>query len=199
MQKLHDKCTVVGCSFEHHARGLCASHYAQLKRGVTDFDVIKTRSTVKIDQCIEEGCCDPVKAKGLCKSHYQRLLRHGHTKYRDRTKPAKECCISGCNHVLYANRMCSNHYQKDRRLSVYGISLNDYFQMMKDQNSVCKICKKSESSIDGSSGKVRDLAVDHCHATNAVRGLLCVTCNRGLGFFKDDPDLLKAAIKYLSD
>ena len=198
MKKIHDTCTVANCSFEHHARGLCASHYAQFKRGVTEFDAIKTRAVDKPVECIEEGCAAEVKAKGLCKAHYQRLLRHGHTKYRDRTKPAKECCISGCDHVLYSNGMCSNHYQKDRRMSVYGLRLMDYFNMFAEQQGVCKICNKPEVRVDGASGKLRDLSVDHCHATNAVRGLLCSSCNTGLGLFKDNPDLLKAAIEYLS-
>jgi hypothetical protein len=125
-------------------------------------------------------------------------LRHGHTKYRDRTKPAKQCCISGCDHVLYANNMCSNHYQKDRVLQKHNLSLNDYLIMLKEQNGLCFICKKQETRKHGNSGKTKDLSVDHCHTNGNVRGLLCGSCNTGLGLFNDDPNLLKAAIEYLS-
>ena len=43
----------------------------------------------------------------------------------------------------------------------------------------------------------RDCHIDHCHDTGKVRGLLCATCNKGLGLFKDSVPNLKAAINYL--
>jgi hypothetical protein len=56
----------------------------------------------------------------------------------------------------------------------------------------CQICG---CGIPENSG--RALNVDHCHVTGAVRGVLCNRCNRGLGFFLDDPALLRAAADYL--
>ena len=73
----------------------------------------------------------------------------------------------------------------------FGITSSDYTRMWEDQGGVCKICKQPEPV------KGRSLAVDHCHTTGKVRGLLCGLCNGGLGKFRDNPQLLKEAINYL--
>lgn len=55
----------------------------------------------------------------------------------------------------------------------------------------CMICKKQLLAS-------KDRHVDHDHRTNRVRGVLCFTCNKGIGQFKDDPSLLQLAIEYLT-
>jgi hypothetical protein len=76
---------------------------------------------------------------------------------------------------------------------LYNISIEDYEKLLKTQNYRCAIC---ESKI-GNSRSSR-LFVDHCHQSLKVRGLLCSSCNHGLGQFKDSPKLLAKAIKYLT-
>lgn len=73
----------------------------------------------------------------------------------------------------------------------YGITLEQYELLFAKQNQCCAICKKHQSEFDTS------LAVDHCHLTGKVRGLLCYNCNMGLGRFKDNINYLKEAILYL--
>lgn len=73
----------------------------------------------------------------------------------------------------------------------YGITIQQYNQMLEEQNYKCKICGKHQSE-----NKTK-LAVDHCHETGMVRGLLCFNCNTGLGKFLDSPTLLENALKYL--
>ena len=73
----------------------------------------------------------------------------------------------------------------------YGITLQQYNQMLEDQNGVCAICGKADE-VEG-----RRMAIDHNHDTGEVRGLLCGTCNRGLGNFQDSIDMLKKATDYL--
>jgi len=72
----------------------------------------------------------------------------------------------------------------------YGITLDDYRAMLEAQAGGCAICHAPEP--EGQS-----LHVDHDHDTGAVRGLLCFTCNAGIGMFAHDIDLLSAAVAYL--
>lgn len=82
---------------------------------------------------------------------------------------------------------------------LYGITLEQYQEMHESQGGVCKICGKTESSKDYKYQKIRKLAVDHCHTTNKIRGLLCGNCNSILGHAKDSKDVLLKCIAYLSD
>jgi hypothetical protein len=151
----------------------------------------------KLPECTEEGCVEPVKAKGLCKAHYQRLLRHGHTRYTDRKRPARICIISGCDNYLYAKDLCHAHYAKQRKWEAAGVDAARYQEMLHAQGGVCAICHRPETSPDKASGKTKDLAIDHDHATGAIRALLCSNCNRGLGLFNDSIELLAKAREYV--
>jgi hypothetical protein len=166
-------------------------------RGSLPSEPIKARVMQKLPECEEDGCSEPVKAKGLCKMHYQRLLRHGHTRYRDRKKPAKSCDILECDNILYAKGLCHAHYIKQLKWKSRGVDAHRYQEMLREQNNVCAICGKPERRPDKASGKIKDLAVDHCHATGAVRALLCSNCNTALGLFNDDPALLVKAQAYV--
>jgi len=77
-------------------------------------------------------------------------------------------------------------------VKMFGITLEDYNRMLKDQDSCCKICGKH------SDDERQALAVDHCHTTGNIRGLLCKDCNTGLGLLKDSIPILQKAIEYMS-
>lgn len=79
----------------------------------------------------------------------------------------------------------------------FGITLDEYNELLEKQNYVCAVCNKPEKEIHPQSKKIRNLNVDHCHETGKIRGLLCNSCNRGIGLLRDDPNLLFAAIQYL--
>lgn len=85
-----------------------------------------------------------------------------------------------------------------RLLKQFGISIEEYKSMLEDQNYLCKICNKPETARSNV-GRIKDLAVDHCHKTGKIRGLLCQSCNVALGHFDDSLDKLESAIKYLKE
>lgn len=80
----------------------------------------------------------------------------------------------------------------------YSITLEKYNELLNQQNGVCAICKKSESTLD-KQGNLANLCVDHDHISGKIRGLLCRMCNSALGKFKDDINLLNSAIQYLKN
>ena len=83
-------------------------------------------------------------------------------------------------------------FKKKRKLyriqKNYNITAKEYKQMLLLQDNKCKIC----------GSYMEKPHVDHCHKTNEIRGVLCPSCNMGLGMFKDDPIILTQAIKYLN-
>lgn len=81
------------------------------------------------------------------------------------------------------------------RLKRRGLTESQYKKLFDEQNGFCAICRQPEISIR--MGRIRNLAIDHNHTTDKVRGLLCNRCNRGLGYFLDRSALLEAAVSYL--
>ena len=77
--------------------------------------------------------------------------------------------------------------------SRYGLSVDDYSEMLNKQNGGCAICGTTKPG-----GRYDKLHVDHCHETGKVRGLLCHNCNRALGLLGDNISTLTNAINYLN-
>jgi hypothetical protein len=80
----------------------------------------------------------------------------------------------------------------------YGMSIYDYRQMVEDQGNACKICRKSFSSEYLENREIKSPAVDHCHKTGNVRGILCYACNAYLGHIKDDAGAALRMLAYLN-
>lgn len=102
----------------------------------------------------------------------------------------------GHHHALYAARREEqperySRYSRIGRLRRYGLTLDDFDNMMAEQSGVCAIC--------GSPPKKNSLQVDHDHLSEAVRGLLCASCNALLCVFENPPckDWLDCAEEYL--
>lgn len=113
-------------------------------------------------------------------------------------------CKDGHRHIckLCANAVCRKYYANNtekaktatkrcRMMTMYGMSLSDYERLLQAQGMSCAICRTK------SPGGLGRFHVDHCHSTGRIRGLLCHSCNTGLGLFKDSDVNLRRAIEYL--
>lgn len=74
----------------------------------------------------------------------------------------------------------------------YGVCNVKYHEILAQQRGQCAICRSTLNS-----SRYTKLAVDHCHRTGKVRGLLCTNCNTAIGLMKDSPVRLVAASEYL--
>jgi hypothetical protein len=74
----------------------------------------------------------------------------------------------------------------------YNVNVEWYEAKLKEQNNCCAICKNKQAGN-------KSYAVDHCHKTEKVRGLLCDVCNRAIGMLNDDVNILQNAINYLKE
>lgn len=79
----------------------------------------------------------------------------------------------------------------------YGITIEEYNKKLEEQNFICEICGNKETSTDGKNGSTRKLAIDHCHNSLKIRGLICNRCNTTLGKVKDNIELLEKMKQYL--
>jgi hypothetical protein len=98
----------------------------------------------------------------------------------------KECC----------SERTRNRYDLEKQRTYllkkkYGITPEKYDKMLSEQDYKCYICHTHEDKLD------RSLAVDHCHKTGKVRGLLCGNCNRFLGQIDDNIDTAERLLNYL--
>lgn len=116
-------------------------------------------------------------------------------------KRCKDCEPNTKRDAPYPGPRCATHHRRLKKerarqsweahiYRTYGITAEDYEQILKQQEGRCAICRRAN-------GKTKRLAVDHDHETNRVRGLLCKPCNRMLGHGRDDPEFFNRAATYL--
>jgi hypothetical protein len=90
-----------------------------------------------------------------------------------------------------------DYFKSSDLKKLYGINLQWYEAQHAKQDGRCAICCEPETAQIR--GKTLSLAVDHCHETGEIRGLLCRACNNAIGALKHDQKLLRKAIDYLQE
>lgn len=135
-------------------------------------------------------CRGPVQLASYMKNREKRRAagRANYWKNRDRYLASNRAYKS-------ANPECIEK-QKLSRVRYFGINRDEYLRMSEAQGHLCAICRLPERVKI--KGKLITLAIDHCHKTGAIRGLLCAACNRALGGFGANKETLARAIEYLS-
>ncbi len=101
-------------------------------------------------------------------------------------------------HKEYRNTYYKSYYKNNKTIyhkinlkKNYDLTLEQYNELLEQQNHCCLICHVHQSKLR------RKLAVDHSHKSGKIRGLLCTKCNTILGTFDDNIKLLESAIYYL--
>jgi len=122
--------------------------------------------------------------------------------YRDKTKEKPEIYGYGKRNAkskekrreYYARPEVVKRMRNAYFIKTFEITLDQYDKMLSDQQGKCKICGRLGGDI-----RIERLVVDHNHVTDKIRGLLCQSCNRGMGLLKDSLEILGKAINYLRE
>lgn len=119
--------------------------------------------------------------------HKNRANSDGHNYW------CKPCVRTATARAKRERRLRDPTYYADEGLRRrYGMTVKEREDMIRAQGGKCAICGGA-----GDHGRRRRLHVDHCHASGRVRGLLCHRCNVGIGYFQEDTERLRGAIRYL--
>lgn len=186
-------CSVASCENNASAKGLCKTHYGRHLRGARlDAPIPVPRTTMK---CNFSDCNRRVAGYGLCVTHRKqqrdgrelRPIVNRFTKYE-----IEICTISGCDRHHHAQGMCQRHFSRASRHKLSSVQFQALL-LIDD----CPICHDEMTEKSG--------AIDHDHACcpgertcgKCIRGMICVRCNAGIGYFANDPGILMAAVDYL--
>ncbi len=218
-------CSVGGCSqpIRNKLRMLCDQHYQHWRRwGDAEFTVL-TKGRV----CTAEACERPVHCRHMCENHYEawrsshmggapclapncdgfqyrRGLCEEHYETEQNAKRTL-CTKDDCDRPVIGRGLCHTHYHAWRREEnpagstayrrklAYGLEPDEFEALLARQGGVCAVCHRPPPKSKHS----WNLSVDHDHKTGEIRGLLCFNCNAGIGQFKDEPERLRAAARYL--
>ena len=133
--------------------------------------------------------CDCGNTKAIRSTH----LRRGETKSCG-CKSAELIAEARTIHGLTdKSNLLHKTYERERRIErIYGITVEQYYQMLDAQDNSCAICDKQFEVECGPPH------IDHCHDTTEVRGLLCQKCNTAIGMLGDDAEKAIRAYQYLA-
>jgi hypothetical protein len=210
-------CRVMECKQAAWKSGYCTAHYLRLKRSgdpsPRPLKRVHALYPLWFERKRSGALCDEwmdfwkfVEGIGAKPSPNHFLMRRrGDAPFgpenfiwREKLKKRADETVKEWHARKWASRMAAfpTYDQSRKFLSNYGITLAQYQEMLASQEEKCAICEERETSVDRA-GTLKSLAVDHCHNTGKVRGLLCSRCNTTIGKLEESPQLLRAMFDYL--
>lgn len=217
-------CSIDGCESEHISKGFCDMHYRRFKKFGDPLMTIRPddwgaknkhplnhrwKYAMRRKSDVSPEWHDflrfamdigepPSQSSKIFKADDSKPLGPGNFVWKEAVTQR----VEGEDEQTFINRR-AKVYRKTRPDAFksydlkkhYGLSKKQYDDMHASQNGECAICGEAEGVFIR--GKPIKLAVDHCHNSGKIRALLCSACNRALGGFKDDINVLESAISYL--
>jgi hypothetical protein len=213
-------CTVPGCGRHQNANGYCTTHNKRIERyGSLEADARAHDRGARRTHQLYESWRWFIRSSRICRewrddfwamvavigerpSPQHNVIRPDDSKLLGPDNWAwREAAFSGEDKKTYARLWRARNPEASRghHLKKYfKIGLDDYSRMLDEQGGVCAICKRNESARAPGQTTSRHLAVDHCHSTGKIRGLLCTACNLIVGKVDaSGPDLIENLYAYL--
>jgi len=129
------------------------------------------------------------------REHYQANIETERAKAREKARRRRAANPDHIRGVAQAWKTANPErvrgYGRKKALERYGLTPEDYALLLERAGGRCEICGTQDP------GAKQSFGVDHDHETGRVRGLLCTTCNAGLGMFGDDLERIRKAVRYL--
>lgn len=181
-------CDWYWCTRPSRSAGYCDTHYVRKTRNQ---DMDAPFKSWRVGSCTHPGCKRPYSNNGYCELHARRAA-----KGTDMDAPVRKakifskCLIGGCRGKHESYGLCQNHSRTSRNYKLSPL------QLIMAYEQGCALCNQKDN-----------LHIDHDHKCcpthrntcgECIRGVLCGSCNTGLGHLKDNVDILRAAILYLS-
>lgn len=216
------KCCIEGCDKKSRTKNMCSMHYARLWRsGTTD---APPEPTGKTQHPLYITWMGAVRGKRICeewRASFEKFVEdvspvpegNWRLKRKDVKAPYSKENVAWkmvrdgiedekeFNDHLNAKKRERYKEMGSRNRSLkrnYGITEDQYNEMLAAQGGGCGICGQQETQNCGWTGKKRNLCVDHAHdGTRRVRGILCSSCNTGLGKFKENEELFRRAMEWI--
>lgn len=177
-------------------QGVCSACKNQYKQKVRD-----TRAKLQNYQIVSEKSCNKCnETKSIDLFYADKAMTDGHSSICKACKAANVYKWRAENKDKYnSNQRAYQKAHPEMRYGTeikrkYGCTLEQYNTMLMAQEGQCAICKR----LHNPAVKKGRLFVDHDHATGAVRALLCGACNSGIGYLRDDVEVMAEAAKYLT-